>query len=64
MQFAAGCYHGGLNTIYYVGYSPLGRRVLDVDLFGAYSTALAAIGYPNWETAHYTKSLNDLAVVD
>jgi hypothetical protein len=55
MQFAAGCFHGGLNTIFRVGYSPLGRSVLDVDLAGAYTTALAAIGYPNWETARYTK---------
>jgi hypothetical protein len=64
MQFSAGCYHGGLNTIYYVGYSPSGRLVLDVDLAGAYTTALAAIGYPNWEGARYTKSLDDLAFVD
>ena len=53
-----------MNTIYHVGYSPLGREVLDVDLAGAYTTALAAIGWPDWATSRYTKSLDDLAVVD
>jgi hypothetical protein len=64
MQSAAGSYHGGLNTIYFVGYSPPGRVVLDADLRGAYTTALSAIGYPDWQSARYTKSLADLAVVD
>ena len=41
--FAPGAYHGGMNSIYHVGYSPLGREVLDADLAGAYSTSLAAI---------------------
>ena len=45
-SFTPGAYHGGMNTIYHVGYSPLGREVLDVDLAGAYTTALAAIGWP------------------
>ena len=53
-----------MNTIYHVGYSPLGREVLDVDLAGAYTTALAAIGWPDWASSRYTKSLDDLAVVD
>ena len=35
--FAASAYHGGFNSIYDVGYSPLGREVLDVDLSGAYT---------------------------
>jgi DNA polymerase type B, organellar and viral len=63
-SFSPGCYHGGMNSIYHVGYSPLGREVLDVDLVGAYTTALAAIGWPNWSSSHYTKSLDELAVVD
>jgi hypothetical protein len=64
MPFTAGCYHGGLNSIYRVGYSPLGRMVFDVDLAGAYTTALAAIGCPNWEAVRDTKLLDDLAVID
>ena len=38
--------------------------MLDIDLAGAYTTALAAVGYPNWETARHSKILFDLAVVD
>ena len=64
MSFAAGCFHGGMNAIFRVGYSPPGRSVLDVDLCGAYTTALAAISWPNWFSTRYTKSLDDLAVVD
>ena len=63
-SFTAGAYHGGMNTIYHVGYSPLGREVLDIDLAGAYSTSLAAIGCPDWASQHYTKSLDALAVID
>ena len=44
--FAASAYHGGLNSIYHVGYSPIGRDVFDIDLSGAYTTALAAMGWP------------------
>ena len=64
MDFAAGCFHGGLNSIYRVGYSPIGLDVVDVDLAGAYPTALAALGYPNWASARYTRSLDDLAVIN
>jgi hypothetical protein len=64
MSAAAGCFHGGLNQIYHVGYSPLGREVLDVDLAAAYTTALAALSWPDWESERYTKSFADLAVVD
>ncbi len=61
---SSGCYHGGLNSIFCVGYSPAGRTVLDVDLRGAYPTAMAAIAWPDWSGARYTKSLDDLAVAD
>jgi DNA polymerase type B, organellar and viral len=63
-SFTPGSYHGGMNSIYGVGYSSLGREVLDVDLAGAYTTALAAIGWPDWSSSRYTESLDDLAVVD
>ena len=64
MPFTAGCYHGGFNSIFYVGYSPPGRPVLDIDLRGAYTTALAAISWPDWFSARYTMVLADLAVID
>ncbi len=50
MSFAAGTFHGGLNTIFHVGYSPPGRVALDIDLCGAYTTALAAISWPKWSS--------------
>ena len=61
---AADAFHGGMNSCYYVGYSPIGRQVVDVDLCGAYSTALAAIFWADWENARHTVLLDDLAVVD
>jgi hypothetical protein len=64
MSASAGCFHGGLNQVFYAGYSPLGRLALDVDLCGAYTTALAALSWPDWSSARYTKSLDELAVVD
>ena len=53
-----------MNSIYGVGYSPLGREVLDVDIVSAYTTSLAAMGCPNWASSRYTRSLDELAVVD
>jgi hypothetical protein len=64
MSEAAGCYHGGLNQIYYAGYSPPGRPVLDVDLCAAYTTALASLSWPDWDSTRYTKLLAELAVID
>jgi hypothetical protein len=61
---AANCFHGGLNSCFCVGYSPIGRPVLDIDLCGAYSTALAAIRWADWDKARHTISLDELAVVD
>ena len=48
-SFAASAYHGGFNSIYDVGYSPLGREVLDVDLcrrvhHGARRDGMAGLG--------------------
>ena len=51
LEFAAQCYHGGRNEAFAVGYSPAGREVFDLDLCGAYTTAMALISVPNWPTA-------------
>lgn len=64
MKLAAGAYHGGMNSIYYLGYSPFGRVVTDVDIRAAYTTSLSAISWPDWTSARYTKLLVDLAVID
>ena len=40
--------HGGRNEAFAVGFSRPGREVLDLDLCGAYTTAMALISVPNW----------------
>ena len=49
----AECFHGGRNEAFWVGYTP--RTTLhDVDLCGAYATALAHIREPGWGDAAVT----------
>ena len=64
LEFAAQCYHGGRNEAFAVGFSAEGREVCDLDLCGAYTTAMALISVPNWPTARYTNSLSELATID
>jgi hypothetical protein len=64
LEFAAQCYHGGRNEAFAVGFSPAGREVFDLDLCGAYTTAMALISVPNWPTARETNSLYELATID
>ena len=61
--YAAQCYHGGLNIAFALGFSPEGRELIDVDLKSAYTTALALIQIPDWNSARGTTSLTDLAVI-
>jgi hypothetical protein len=63
LEFAAQCYHGGRNEAFAVGFSPAGREVFDLDLCGAYTTAMALISVPNWPTARYTNSLSELTTI-
>jgi DNA polymerase type B, organellar and viral len=63
LEFAAQCYHGGRNEAFAVGFSPAGREVFDLDLCGAYTTAMALISVPNWSTARYTNSLSELTTI-
>ena len=62
--YAAQCYHGGLNIAFALGLSPEGRELIDVDLKSAYTTALALIQIPDWNSARRTFSLGDLAVTE
>ena len=64
LEFAAQCFHGGRSEAFAVGFSPPGREVFDLDLCGAYTTAMALIRVPNWATARYTNSLSELATID
>lgn len=62
--YAAQCYHGGLNIAFALGLSPEGRELIDVDLKSAYTTALALIQIPDWNSARRTFSLGALAVTE
>ncbi len=59
----AECFHGGANEAYWVGYTPR-TRLLDVDLCGAYSTALAQIREPAWGDAAVTRDVDTAARID
>ena len=61
--YAAQCYHGGLNIAFALGFSPEGRELIDVDLKSAYTTALALIQIPDWNSARGTTFLTDLAAI-
>ena len=63
LEFAAQCYHGGRNEAFAVGFSPVGREVFDLDLCGAYTTAMGLISVPNWSTARYTNSVSELTTI-
>jgi hypothetical protein len=63
-SFAANCYHGGLNVAFWVGHSPAGRPVYDHDIRGAYSTAMALLRVPDWNTAQHTTDIDEIAVID
>ena len=61
--FASNCYHGGRNEAFYLGYTPSGQTLYDVDLTSAYTTAMAMIRAPDWEFARQELDLGELAVV-
>ena len=56
----ADCYHGGRNEAYYAGLTPEGV-ITDIDICGAYTTAMAAICTPDWNGAIDTNEINILA---
>jgi len=55
---ATECFHGGLNLQFLFGAGPLGTW-LDVDLSGAYPTAMSLIGMPYWNRLHSSTNLGD-----
>ena len=62
MSFFANGYHGGRNEAYVVGYHT--GHLTDIDLCGAYTTAMAAIRYPDWDRLTETTDLDILAQPD
>ena len=64
LPFAANSYHGARNEAYYIGLTPAGIRLYDLDLKGAYTTAMAMMRVPDWNSVRATTDLGRLAVVD
>ena len=54
----AECFHGGRNEAFCVGYTPR-ATIHDIDLCGAYTTALAHIRVPDWAAAEVTRDVDD-----
>jgi hypothetical protein len=61
--FASNCYHGGRNEAFYLGYTPDGSNLYDVDLTSAYTMAMTMIKVPDWESAKQEHEIGRLAVV-
>jgi hypothetical protein len=57
-SFVTECYHGGRNEQYFFGASEIGDWT-DFDLCGAYTTAMALIGMPQWGLIRTTKDVNE-----
>lgn len=57
-DFVVGCYHGGWNVQNWFG-PAYEADWLDVDLVGAYATAMFGIGKPNWRDIRVTTDLAD-----
>ncbi|MDU8943485.1 DNA polymerase [Ovoidimarina sediminis] len=55
---ATECYHGGRNEAFCFGPSHFDFWT-DIDISGAYSTAMAAIRTPDWEKLYHTKKVKD-----
>ncbi len=60
-QLATEAFHGGRNEAYMFGLTEPGFW-WDVDLSGAYSTAMAAIRVPDWQNLKITTDIKDFAV--
>ena len=62
--FASNAYHGGRNEAFWLGYTPEGVTLHDLDLKGAYTTAMAMLRIPDWPSASQETRIERLAVVD
>jgi hypothetical protein len=57
--FATECFHGGRNEGFVFGFSEINIDWQDVDLAGAYTTAMSAIKIPDYKNLEDTKSVGD-----
>jgi hypothetical protein len=60
-SFARNAFAGGRNETFYFGPSPLGEYI-DLDLCGAYNTALACLGMPLWNQLRSTTHVDDFTL--
>ena len=58
----AECYHGGRNEAFRIGYTQR-TTIYDVDLCGAYTTALAHVRVPDWAAAEVTHDVVTLTEI-
>lgn len=58
IDFATECYHGGRNEQFWYGPSYIADWS-DYDLTGAYPTAMALIGFPQWDAIYSSTDIND-----
>jgi len=63
ISLIANCYHGGRNEAFWCGPTPQ-EAIWDIDIKGAYTTAMAGIRMPDWSAAEATTDLSRLAVID
>lgn len=57
LSFVTECYHGGRNEQYIFGAGEVNDWI-DWDLCGAYTTAMALLGMPNWSGISHTRDLD------
>lgn len=62
-RLCAECYHGGRNETFFFGFGRPGVWS-DYDLAGAYPTALALVGLPDWASYRRTKDVNEFKPQD
>lgn len=64
-NLATSCYHGGMNTAFRYGFAGgPGRLVLDVDMAGAYATAMASEDEIRWAGGKPSLDLEELLAAD
>jgi len=61
--FASNAYHGGRNEAFWLGHTPEGVALYDLDLKGAYTTAMAMLRIPDGASAAPETRIERLAVV-
>lgn len=64
IRIAAECFHGGRNETFWIGPTPKGTPLYDLDLGGCYPSCMAHIRMPDFESREFTTDLDRLAVIN